>query len=201
MKKYTKLSKKITALILTLTLTVTGLSPDVIFNNVNAEQTTSEITKDTPKENKVTVIKEMLDERTADSSTYLMSDGSKKTELYAENIRYKENGQYIEYNTVLEKPDSLEKQYLKETVEDNKIFDGGIEKSYSYVNASGDARHYFPEKLTESVPVILTKDNYVISVVPVNADAGEDMDAADNMETVSVDSETAQTNKENELTE
>ena len=44
-------------------------------------------------DNKVTVVKELTDERTENSNTYLLSDGSKKTELFLSNIRYEKDGE------------------------------------------------------------------------------------------------------------
>ena len=48
---------------------------------------------------KRTVVKELKKYRTENSNTYLLSDGSKKIEIFGEDIRFKEDGKYVEYNS------------------------------------------------------------------------------------------------------
>ena len=53
--------------------------------------------KENKKNEKVTVVKELSDERTVNSNTYLLSDGSKKKEMFLSNIRYEKDGKLIDF--------------------------------------------------------------------------------------------------------
>lgn len=52
---------------------------------------------------KRTVVKELKKLRTSDSSTYLLSDGSRKLEIYGTDKYFKKNGEYVPYDTNLKK--------------------------------------------------------------------------------------------------
>ena len=105
------------------------------------------------------VVKEIKKERTENSNTYLMSDGSKKLELFAMDIRYKENGKWVDYDTELVGLKETDIQSLRE------LNISGA--SYSYANAQGNIKHYFADKVDEDTPVIMTKDDYEIRFAPV----------------------------------
>ena len=78
--------KKVVAIALTVTTTTT-LGNGGVYKSVsgveNASKPEQKVVKEKPK-----VLKELKDERTQNSNTYLMSDGSKKTEIHTDSIRF-----------------------------------------------------------------------------------------------------------------
>ena len=86
------ISKKMVSLALTIAIIGTGSGINALANSVNDGKNSQKAA-----DNKVTVVKELTDERTENSNTYLLSDGSKKTELFLSNIRYEKDGQLKDY--------------------------------------------------------------------------------------------------------
>ena len=160
-----KLNKKVLrrtlSLILVITMTVTGMNLDMMSESIYAAQK-AEKTEDNQKD-EVTVVKELINERTENSNTYLMSDGSKRLEIYNGNIRYLQNGKMTDYDSSLTEISNRDKTELKKITDD--IVEEQIDK-YEYVNAKGDTKQYFAESLNDETPIILTKDNYSIRFVP-----------------------------------
>ena len=134
-----KMLKSTVAIVLSIALAVTGLNTDIISQAASITQKVtqeeSKITakqkedakredekvkeklKDTKeskeKNKKATVVKELKELRNSNSTTYLLSDGSKKLEICGEDIRYKENGKYVDYDSSLKKiSKSEEKEYV-----------------------------------------------------------------------------------------
>lgn len=91
-----KTGKRTISFILIIALMVTGLNLDTMADSVYAAQKNR--TESNAGKEKVTVVKELTGERTESTNTYLMSDGSKKMEVYGENIRYKEKGRWKDYD-------------------------------------------------------------------------------------------------------
>ena len=184
-----KMLKSTVAIVLSIALAVTGLNTDIISQAASITQKVtqeeSKITakqkedakredekvkeklKDTKeskeKNKKATVVKELKELRNSNSTTYLLSDGSKKLEICGEDIRYKENGKYIDYDPSLKKISKSEKNELSENK--HAVYGDGAE--YVYVNTAGDTKQYFPETLDENSAVVLTKKNYKISFAPI----------------------------------
>ena len=181
--------KSTCAVVLSMALAVTGLNVDGICNveadSQEAVQNELKITaaqkeearkedakvreklKQTKisreKNKKAAVVKELKNLRTTNSTTYLLSNGSRKLEIYGEDIRYKENGKYVDYDPSLKKISKSEEKELKE----QKVTkDKDTAGDYAYVNTAGDAKHYFPENLDEDSAVVMTKKNHVISFAP-----------------------------------
>ena len=142
-------------------MTVTGMNLDMMSESIYAAQK-AEKTEDNQKD-EVTVVKELINERTENSNTYLMSDGSKRLEIYNGNIRYLQNGKMTDYDSSLTEISNRDKTELKKITDD--IVEEQIDK-YEYVNAKGDTKQYFAESLNDETPIILTKDNYSIRFVP-----------------------------------
>lgn len=185
-----KMLKSICAVVLSIALTVTGVNVDGIYNAVAGSQETvqketkitaeqkekaqkedekvreklkqTKLSKETNK--KATVVKELKDFRTTNSTTYLLSNGSRKLEIYGEDIRYKENGKYVDYDPSLKK---ISKSETKELAGQKVIADKDAEGNYAYVNTAGDAKNYFPENLDEDSAVVMVKKSHAISFVPV----------------------------------
>lgn len=104
MKKIIKIEKrhlkKICVVIMILSLIGTVGNVGLIVNNISAN-TNNKVAKVDKTINELIVVKELKDKRTENSNTYLMSDGSKKIEIYSGAIRYKENGRLVDYNPSL----------------------------------------------------------------------------------------------------
>lgn len=93
------------SLLLTTVITVLSLNNIVLAYNDKIQQ-------QTVKSEDVKIITEIKSERTHNSNTYLLSDGSKKLEIYSENIRYKQDGKYIDYNPTLVELKQTDKQKI-----------------------------------------------------------------------------------------
>ena len=185
-----KMLKRTCAVVLSMALAVTGVNVDGIYTaaaenretvqdetKITAEQKEEarkedekvreelKKTKEKKEKNeKATVVKELKDFRTSNSTTYLLSDGSRKLEIYGEDIRYKEDGKYVDYDPSLKK---ISKSETKELAGQKVITDKDAAEDYVYVNTAGDAKHYFPEKLDEDSAVVMVKKNHTISFAPV----------------------------------
>lgn len=122
-----KMLKSTTAIVLAIALIVTGLNVDMVSPaaDINQKVTQKEFkitakqkeeakkedakvreklkeTKESKKENKKgKAVRELKEFRTSNSTTYLLSNGSRKLEIYGEDIRYKEDGKYVDYDPSL----------------------------------------------------------------------------------------------------
>ena len=161
-----RLFKKIISVILAVTMVITGVNMESFYDFIKAEKSTltTEVKgkeKQTKQEKEPTVVKELKDLRTEDSSTYLLSNGFKRVEYYSDNIRYEKDGKYIDYNPALKKMTETEKSQLRKQMSDSENVG-----DYIYTNQSGDAKHYFPKSLKDT-GILLEKNEYVIHFVPV----------------------------------
>ena len=154
-----KIKRKVLSLILVTALVTTGLNLDTMSQSIYASQTQKNENRKTQE--KVTVVKELVDERTENSNTYLLSDGAKKTEIYSENIRYEENGKMVDYDTTLQKPDKTDRQKL------NRILKKDNAGCYTAVNAKGDSRQYFPKELDEENGIVMNNGKYMLAFAPI----------------------------------
>ena len=101
--------------------------------------------------------------RTEDSTTWRLSDGLMQTEFYASAVRFQDGeGRLTDYDTSLVEVSG-------------DVTPGGLGlDGYAYENAAGDIKHYLPEHLTADTPVLLEKDGFSVSVLPVSpAEADE----------------------------
>ena len=167
-----RLFKKITSVILAVTMVITGVNMESVHDFMKAEKRTltTEVKgkeKQTKQEKEPTVVKELEDLRTADSSTYLLSNGFKRVEYYSDNIRYEKDGKYIDYNPALKKMTETEKSQLRKQMSDSE--NAG---DYIYTNKSGDAKQYFPKSLKDT-GILLEKNECVIHFVPVIQEDGK----------------------------
>lgn len=106
-----KLFRKILSLILVITISVTVLNLDMMPESVYA----GEKTVAAKEKEKITVVKELADERTENSNTYLLSDGSKKTDFFMDDARYEEEGKMVDYDPSIVNLNQWEKKKLKST--------------------------------------------------------------------------------------
>lgn len=106
--------------------------------------------------------------RTTNSTTYLLSDGSRKLEISGGDIRYEENGVLKDYNPELKKLSDNNKNDLKDILEKNDMMlDESEFNDFAYMNIAGDSKLYFPEVFDENKGILLKKDNYFISFKPL----------------------------------
>ena len=105
-----KIKRKVLSLILVTALITTGLNLEAMSQSIYASQTHKKENRKTQE--KVTVVKELVDERTENSNTYLLSDGSKQAEIFTDSIRFEKDGGLVEYNPELVKIDSENKEIL-----------------------------------------------------------------------------------------
>ena len=158
--------KKIMIAIIIMSLIIMGK------NQCQAEKMeTKQITKSVEKEFKSSVdtkiVKELINKRTGNTNTYLMSDGTKKIEVYSNNIRYKENGRWNRYDKSLIKVNSQEKNNLKKNILNKKFKEDIDLEQYTYVNKKGDSKQYFAKKLGKDNPIIMNKGKHNISYAPI----------------------------------
>ena len=146
-----KALKKITSVTLVFSLIASTLS------NYQPQEVEA---KESSKNNKVTIVKELTDERTENSNTYLLSDGSKRVDICSENIRYKEENKLQDYDSTVTALGRKEKDKLKETGCNAKPSD------YIGVNEQGDVKQYFPKDISAD-GVITTYGDYTLSINPI----------------------------------
>ncbi|MCI8955657.1 MAG: DNRLRE domain-containing protein [Eubacterium sp.] len=156
MKQLGKMRRKIIALALIVALVITGMNLDMMPQSIYATQ---EIAKEPPTEEKVTIVKELVDERTENSNTYLLSDGSKQAEIFTENIRFEKDGELFEYNPELTKLDSEDKELLDRNTSENT-------NDFLFVNDVGDSKQYFPKKMNKDTGIVLNNGKYVVGMTP-----------------------------------
>ena len=146
-----KALKKITSVTLVFSLIASTLS------NYQPQEVEA---KESSKNNKVTIVKELTDERTENSNTYLLSDGSKRVDICSENIRYKEENKLQDYDSTVTALGRKEKDKLKETGCNAKPSD------YIGVNEQGDVKQYFPKDISAD-GVITTYGDYTLYINPI----------------------------------
>lgn len=164
-EKYYLNWKRITATTLIAALSVTSVSLDSLAAEPtqtaeNPAKTEAAFDADDsverPKELKgVTEEEAVKKENTETSTTFQIGNGKKVSVFYQEPVRYKdESGKLIDYDPSLVKVDSA-KSENKESL-----------KGYAYENEEGDAKQYFPEKLSDDTPLLMEKDGYSVALSP-----------------------------------
>ena len=140
---------------------------DTYTNQVNKTEVSAVTEEKSVMKQEPKVIRELKEFRTADSTTYLLSDGSRKLEINSSNIRYEKNGELVDYNPNLKEMGEKDSNALRKSSETTDILSENEAVNYQYVNIEGDAKHYFPEKLNENTGIIMKKDKYAIQFSPV----------------------------------
>lgn len=189
-----KVLKGISSIVLSVVLGVTGLNVGALANAVSVNQELITEASDAPettaeqkevkaktalvKQEQVLeaeentkkaakVVKELKSLRTTNSSTFLLSDGSKRLELYGADIRYEKNGGVIDYDPSLKQLGINNKSELKKIAQESEIINTKDVEEYAYVNASGDSKQYFPKNMNEKTGIVLEKDDYAITFTPI----------------------------------
>lgn len=197
-----KLLKKVTAVMLSILITVTGVNIETFNSFLNVEKVVS-FTEVKAKEKKTEkepyIVKELKNLRTEDSSTYLLSNGLKRVEYYSNNIRYEKNGKYIDYDSTLRKVSNKEKNELEQKILNYNGVNKVDAEKYLYTNTSGDAKHYFPKSLKDT-GILMKKNNYVIHFIP-NIDTEKNEQFNSQTETFDKENKEALQNQESEVIE
>lgn len=175
MKKRRKRLRTLCTVMLVISLTITGLNHGVANREVKAETAQANKTETEAETKEAEVVKELTDKRTENSNTYQLSDGSKKVEIFSEDIRYQENGKWTDYDTSLKKISKSEKKELGKIVENNE------ENKYVAVNAKGDSRQYFPKTLGEESAVVMENGKYSLSFAPIIEEKEENIKVENNI--------------------
>lgn len=102
---------------------------------------------------------EKIIKKTESSTIYQLEDGKKKEVIYDSNIRFKENGKLIDYDPSLVK------------IDDSKTENNTDISNYKYENNKGDKKNYLPEIISEETPIILEKEDYQITMSPINQES------------------------------
>ena len=111
MKKLVKELKRTVVAFLIISMTVTGVEMPVYASENNSRETVQNQKQINAKE-EPKVIKELKNERTVDSNTYILNNGMKKTVYYSDKIRYEEVGKVKEYNPEFVKVDNNDKKII-----------------------------------------------------------------------------------------
>ncbi len=123
---------------------------------------------------------EITEQRTENSTTYLMTDGSYMTDYYYEPVRYEEDGTLIDYDSSLVE--------IEET--DKSTTTGYSLESYIYENSASDCKNYIPENLTADTPLIMENGEYSITMAPSDDESDDNVfTQADELEKVDTISE------------
>lgn len=165
MKKLVKELKRTVVAFLIISMTVTGVEMPVYASENNSRETVQNQKQINAKE-EPKVIKELKNERTVDSNTYILNNGMKKTVYYSDKIRYEEVGKVKEYNPEFVKVDNNDKKIIASS----KVITEEKAEQYKYVNESGDSKQYMPKMVREETPVLLTNDKYKVAFSPISDD-------------------------------
>ena len=98
---------------------------------------------------------ELPEERTEDTTTFQLQDGTKELVLYSDAVRFEnEKGELVDYDaTLTEVTDQKSEQ-------DNRL------KGYAYENTEGDKKNYIPEELDTDTPLLLEYEGKSIGIAP-----------------------------------
>ena len=92
-------------------------------------------------------------EKTENTTTYQLSDGSNMTVFYGGDVRFAdEKGSLVDYDPSLVR--------VKTDTSEN----GNLLEGYAYENKEGDSRQYMPENLSEDTPVLMEKGGYTLAL-------------------------------------
>lgn len=169
-KKLKNVLKKGIAFTLALTLSVSSANVSLFITKANqqaeeksnVENSNFTVNSETVKPK---VVEEVMSDRTTDSTTFLLSNGMKQTTYYSDDIYFEnEKGKLAEYDNEFVKLDKNDKKQVVNSVE----VSGSEKEEYSYVNNEGDSKQFLPNKLSEKTPVVMTKENYVVSFAPTD---------------------------------
>lgn len=140
---------------------------DTYAKQDSTSQFFSMVTEKETSEREPSVVRELKELRTKNSTTYLLSDGSRKLEMNSTNIRFDKNGDFVDYNPNLKEMVEKDSSSLRKVAKATNILPEKDILDYAYVNSAGDAKHYFPKALDENTGIFMKKDQYAIQFLPI----------------------------------
>lgn len=94
-----------------------------------------------------------MEESTENTTTFDLGGGMKHTTFHGSDVRFEdESGELTDYNPELIK------------VRDDESKQGNQLEDYAWKNRTGDSSQYFPDTLTNDVPILMEKDDYSIEM-------------------------------------
>nr|MBP3599140.1 DNRLRE domain-containing protein [Eubacterium sp.] len=143
--------KKVISLSLVLSVLLTSQGKWQTPQSLEAKE--SEVTRDEIENQEES--QGVIAEKTESATIYDLGNGTKRAEIYAGDVRYKEkNGEIVDYDTSL-----IENQ---ETVSEQ----GNDVDNYAYKTKQSEKVSYFPEKVNEKTPIMTEYDEYLIKITP-----------------------------------
>lgn len=163
-----KFVNKVITSVLMVAMTVTTISFDTcdLSAAVMKDKEMIDIEEESQKGEEPKVVRELEELRTKNSTTYLLSDGSRKLEISGMNIRYEEDGKLIDYNPNLNKASGEDQGKLREIAKKSGIIAERDISNYKYSNIAGDSKQYFPKELDGGHGILLEKSDIVIEFSP-----------------------------------
>ena len=186
--KVGKVTKRIIALLLTVSIVGTGSGISTMADSMKA---TNKTTK-TAEQKEETLSAEEIAQQIADGSykgkklketkyydTYEASDGSIVAAYYSSPVRFEdENGKLKAYDSnLIEADDKQASVYTGDAMSGSYKAD-----KYAYVNTAGNSKQYFPEDLNKNTPILMEKDQYSLSLNPVIDSREEKAASVENVE-------------------
>ena len=145
--KSTKATNKIVSLLLVMAMLTSGFCIPQPSVHAETEETTT-VTNTKPQAEKIT-------KKTENATVYGDGTGKKRAEIYAQDIRFKdEKGKLTDYDTSFK--DITERE--SETGENLAAYD--------YQTTTTDKMTYFPEKVTSKTPILSEYDQYAVKINP-----------------------------------
>ena len=145
--KSTKATNKIVSLLLVMAMLTSGFCIPQPSVHAKTEETTT-VTNTKPQAEKIT-------QKTENATVYGDGTGKKRAEIYAQDIRFKdEKGKLTDYDTSLK--DITERE--SETGENLAAYD--------YQTTTTDKMTYFPQKITTKTPILSEYDQYAVKINP-----------------------------------
>jgi len=144
---FTDVTKKLSVLVISFLLAFTTISNYINDILVKAED----------EAYRVSEVKGKRDEY---STTYLNSDGTLTVELYTTAIRYYDGDELVDVDTSIEIIDNKTKQDML--------------TEYDYKSSTTAVDIFLPNQINTNTPVLLTRDKYSVSLVPITSSSIEE---------------------------
>ena len=146
--KTTKVTRKIVSLLLVLSMIISGFIVPQPLVKAKEEQ------KSTVAAN-TKVQSEKITQKTENATIYEDGSGKKRAEIYAQDIRFKdEKGKLTDYDISLKE------------VTDKESETGENLSKYEYQTTTTDKMTYFPKKVTTQTPILSEHEKYAVKIHP-----------------------------------
>lgn len=172
--KVKKGMKRVIAMLLVIATVGTGSGISTMAESTKAKNEKGKTTEKTQKEQALSpdeVAQQIADgtykgrklKETKYYDTYEAADGSVVAAYYSSPIRYEdENGELQEYDSNLIETDNKKASYYT----GEAMSESFHTEDYAYVNAKGNSKQYFPEKLAEESPILMENGAHSLAFVP-----------------------------------